>query len=46
MGIAPELARGSVRLSLGHSTTVETITQAANALATTWRAMTHDTTTP
>jgi cysteine desulfurase len=37
MGIAPEQAIGSVRLTLGRRTTEDDVEQAANALARSWR---------
>lgn len=40
MGLEPSLARGSVRLSLGHHTTSEEITRAAEALATAYTRLT------
>lgn len=39
MGVDPEAALGSVRLTLGRSTTEEDVTRAADALARSWRRL-------
>ena len=38
MGVAPEDALGSVRLTLGRSTTEDDVARAAEALVRSWRA--------
>lgn len=40
IGLLPEVAKGTVRLSVGRLTTTEEIEQGANALLTTWKSMT------
>ncbi|MCC6875654.1 MAG: cysteine desulfurase [Sandaracinaceae bacterium] len=42
MGVAPEEALGSVRLTLGRSTTVDDVVGAADALVRSWRGMTRE----
>jgi cysteine desulfurase len=39
MGVAPERAMGSVRLTLGRGTTEDDIAQAADALVRSWRKL-------
>tara|TARA_Y100000814_G_scaffold282966_1_gene248518 strand:- start:434 stop:829 length:396 start_codon:yes stop_codon:yes gene_type:complete len=40
IGLLPEVAKGTVRLSVGRLTTTEEIEQGANDLLTTWKSMT------
>ena len=40
IGLLPEVAKGTVRFSVGRLTTTEEIEQGANALLTTWKSMT------
>ena len=40
IGLAPEVAKGTVRLSVGHMTTTEEIEQGATDLIATWKSMT------
>ncbi len=40
IGLLPEVAKGTVRLSVGRFTTTEEIEQGANDLLTTWKSMT------
>ncbi|AKV04466.1 Cysteine desulfurase [Labilithrix luteola] len=42
MGVEPEEALGSVRLTLGRSTTDDDVTRAADALVKSWRRLTRD----
>ncbi|MBN8611205.1 MAG: cysteine desulfurase [Deltaproteobacteria bacterium] len=42
MGVAPEEALGSVRLSLGRTTTEDDVVRAADALVRSWRGMTRE----
>ena len=42
MGVAPEDALGSVRLTLGHSTTEEDVVRAAEALVGSWTRLTRE----
>jgi cysteine desulfurase len=40
LGVDPESALGTVRLSLGFTTTVDHVTRAADALTSAWQAVT------